>query len=79
MGTHLHSRWFIFIANTNTKKAVEVKEEILQNLRESNDQVDRNNKISEQETTLSQLANASGRLLEENKDFLYTIYNQLDN
>lgn len=55
------------------------KEEILQNLRESNDQVDRNNKISEQETTLSQLANASGRLLEENKDFLYTIYNQLDN
>ena len=55
------------------------KEEILQNLRESNDQVDRNNKISEQETTLSQLAIASGRLLEENKDFLYTIYNQLDN
>lgn len=55
------------------------KEEILRNLRESNDQVDRNNKISEQETTLSQLANASGRLLEENKNFLYTIYNELDN
>lgn len=55
------------------------KEEILKNLRESNDQVDRNNKISEQETTLSQLANASGRMLEENRDFLYTIYNELDN
>lgn len=51
--------------------------EILENFREAGDQVDSNGKISE-ETTLSQLAEASKQLLKENADFLYSIYNDLD-
>ena len=53
------------------------EEEILNNFREANDQVDSNGRISD-ETTLSQLAAASKKLLEENEDFLYSIYNDLD-
>lgn len=51
--------------------------EILENFRESVDQVDSNGRISA-ETTLSQLAEASKRLLNENSKFLYSIYNELD-
>ncbi|MCM1237492.1 MAG: hypothetical protein NC489_46085 [Ruminococcus flavefaciens] len=54
------------------------KEAVLKNFRECMDQTDTNGRISEQETTLAQLAEASGRLLKENRDFLYTIYNELD-
>ena len=54
------------------------KEAVLKNFRECTDQTDTNGRISEQETTLAQLTEASGRLLKENKDFLYTIYNELD-
>ena len=53
------------------------EEEILENFREAVDQVDSNNRIS-QETTLSQLAEASKRLLTENAEFLHSIYNDLD-
>lgn len=54
------------------------KEAVLKNFRECTDQTDTNGRISEQETTLEQLTEASGRLLKENRDFLYTIYNDLD-
>lgn len=53
------------------------REEILQNFREAADQVDSNGKINEA-TTLSQLAEASKKLLEENSEFLHSIYNDLD-
>lgn len=45
--------------------------------RNSKDQVDTNSKIGDA-STLSQLAEASGKLLEENRDFLHIIYNDLD-
>lgn len=54
------------------------KEEVLKNFRECTDQTDTNGRISEKETALAQLTEASGRLLKENRDFLYTIYNDLD-
>lgn len=53
------------------------EEEILKTFRESKDQVDVNSKIGEG-TTLSQLVESSGRLLQENADFLRMIYNDLD-
>lgn len=53
------------------------REKILEVFRESKDQVDTNGKI-DQSTTLSQLVEASSRLLQENRDFLHTIYNDLD-
>lgn len=53
------------------------KDRILEIFRNSSDQVDSNSKIGES-STLSQLAEASGKLLQENKDFLHMIYNELD-
>lgn len=51
--------------------------EVLENFRKAKDQVDSNGKISP-ETTLSQLSEASKRLLAENAEFLHSIYNDLD-
>ncbi|EOS49276.1 hypothetical protein C809_01869 [Lachnospiraceae bacterium MD335] len=53
------------------------EEQIREVFRNSKDQVDTNSKI-EDTSTLSQLVEASGRLLKENKDFLHMIYNDLD-
>ena len=53
------------------------KDEILEIFRTSEDQVDTNRKIG-QESTLSQLSEASGKMLKENKEFLYMVYNELD-
>ncbi len=50
------------------------EEQIREVFRNSKDQVDTNSKI-EDTSTLSQLVEASGRLLKENKDFLHMIYN----
>ena len=50
---------------------------ILEIFRNREDQVDVNSKIDEK-STLSQLVEASQKLLEENKEFLHMIYNQLD-
>ena len=53
------------------------EEQIREVFRNSKDQVDTNSKI-EDTSTLSQLVEALGRLLKENKDFLHMIYNNLD-
>ena len=53
------------------------KEKILENFRDCSDQVDVNGRIGEK-TTLFQLVEASNRLLQENADFLRSIYNELD-
>ncbi len=45
--------------------------------RNSEDQVDINSKIGS-DSTLSQLVEASEKMLKENKDFLHMIYNELD-
>lgn len=45
--------------------------------RNSKDQIDTNSKIGDA-STLSQLVESSSRLLKENSDFLYGIYNDLD-
>lgn len=50
---------------------------ILEKFRNREDQVDINSKI-EEKSTLSQLVEASQKLLEENKEFLHMIYNHLD-
>lgn len=52
-------------------------EKILEIFRNSEDQVDVNSKIGK-ESTLSQLSEASGRMIEENKSFLQMVYNELD-
>lgn len=53
-------------------------EEVIRGVfRDSSDQFDKNCKIGAS-STLSQLVEASGKLMEENKDFLHTIYNDLD-
>ena len=52
-------------------------EELLEGFRNSKDQVDMNGKIGDK-STLSQLVEASDKLLKENKDFLHMIYNDLD-
>lgn len=51
---------------------------ILETFHTSKDQVDSNGKIDKNSTTLSQLVGASQKLLQENGDFLYKIYNELD-
>lgn len=51
--------------------------QILKMFRSSKAQVDFNTKI-DGASTLSQLVEASGRLLKENGDFLREIYNDLD-
>lgn len=51
--------------------------EIRKTFRDSVDQVDLNSKIGKG-STLSQLAEASDRLLRENKDFLHMVCNDLD-
>ena len=53
------------------------RNQVLENFRECSNQVDSNGRIGE-ETTLSQLAGASNRLVQENADFLRSIYNDLD-
>lgn len=53
------------------------EEEIRENFRNSEDQVDINSKI-EDASTLSQLVGSSNKLLKENRDFLRMIYNDLD-
>lgn len=53
------------------------RDQVLENFRECRDQVDSNGRIGEG-TTLSQLTEASKRLLAENADFLRSIYNDLD-
>ncbi len=53
------------------------EEQIREVFRYSKDQVDTNSKI-EDTSTLSQLVEASDRLLKENKEFLHMIYNDLD-
>lgn len=53
------------------------EERIREVFRNSTDQVDTNSKIGD-DSTLSQLVESSGRLVSENKDFLYMIYNELD-
>lgn len=53
------------------------EEQIRKIFRNGTDQTDSNSRI-EETPTLSQLAESSGRLLKENKDFLYMIYNDLD-
>ncbi len=53
------------------------EEQIREVFRSSKNQVDINCKIGDA-STLSQLVEASDRLLKENKDFLQTIYNELD-
>ena len=53
------------------------EEQIRNAFRNSTDQVDINSKIGDT-STLSQLVESSGRLLKENRDFLHTIYNDLD-
>ena len=53
------------------------EEELLEVFRNSKDQVDTNSKIDDT-STLSQLVEASDKLLKENKDFLHMIYNDLD-
>lgn len=53
------------------------KDAVLQNFRECNDQVDSNGRIGE-ESTLVQLSETSKRMIIENADFLYSIYNELD-
>ena len=45
--------------------------------RNSKDQVDINSKIGS-DSTLSQLVEASEKMLKENKDVLHMIYNELD-
>lgn len=53
-------------------------EETIRNIfRNSKDQVDINSKIGS-DSTLSQLVEASEKMLKENKDFLHMIYNELD-
>lgn len=51
--------------------------QIREAFRNSKDQVDTNSKIGDV-STLSQLVEASDKLLKENKDFLRIIYNDLD-
>lgn len=53
------------------------EEEIRQIFRNGTDQTDSNSRI-DATPTLSQMAESSGRLLKENKDFLHMIYNDLD-
>lgn len=53
------------------------EEQIREAFRNSEDQVDTNSKINDA-STLSQLVEASDRLLKENRDFLHMIYNDLD-
>lgn len=53
------------------------EEQIREVFRNSKDQVDVNSKIDDA-STLSQLAESSGRLLKENRNFLREIYNNLD-
>lgn len=53
------------------------EEQIREAFRNSKDQVDTNRKIDDT-STLSQLVESSDRLLNENKDFLHMIYNDLD-
>lgn len=53
------------------------EEKIREIFRNSKDQVDSNSKIGNA-STLSQLAEASGRLLEEDKAFLREIYRESD-
>ncbi len=53
------------------------EEQIREVFRNSKDQVDTNSKIGDT-STLSQLVEASRKLLKENKDFLRMIYNELD-
>ena len=53
------------------------EEKIREIFRNSKDQVDSNSKIRNA-STLSQLAEASGRLLEEDKAFLREIYRESD-
>lgn len=63
--------------NTGKKYFGYDEEQIREIFRNSEDQVDINSKIDDT-STLSQLAEASDRLLKENKDFLHMIYNDLD-
>ena len=53
------------------------EDELLEVFRNSKDQVDINSKIDDK-STLSQLVEASDKLLKENKEFLRMIYNDLD-
>ena len=52
--------------------------EIEENFESATDQVDANTRLNPKVTTLEQLAEASGRLIKENKEFLRVIYNELD-
>ena len=63
--------------NAKTKYFGYDDEQIREVFRNSKDQVDVNSKIGDN-TTLAQLAESSGRLLKENRDFLREIYNNLD-
>lgn len=53
------------------------EEKIREIFRNSEDQVDANSKI-EKESTLFQLSESSGRMIEENSSFLQMVYNELD-
>lgn len=53
------------------------EEKIRAVFRNSKDQIDTNSKI-ENTSTLSQLVEASEKLLKENKDFLRIVYKELD-
>ncbi len=53
------------------------EEQIREIFRNGTDQMDSNSRI-DGTPTLSQLAESSGRLLKENRDFLHMIYNDLD-
>lgn len=63
--------------DTKTKYFGYDEEQIREVFRNSKDQVDVNSKIDDA-STLSQLAESSGRLLKENRNFLREIYNNLD-
>lgn len=52
--------------------------EIEENFENAADQIDTNTRLNPTVSTLEQLAEASEKLIKENKEFLRVIYNELD-
>lgn len=52
--------------------------QIIEIYKNSKDQVDINSKLDKNTSTLTQLVQSSRKLVNENRDFLHMIYNDLD-